>query len=121
MMGPGRMGPGMMQTPPPPATGASGEVIFESQCAQCHVLGAAASGLVGPSLHGLFGRRAGTASGYAYSAAMRDSGVVWDERTLDRFIAAPQSYIPGDNMPYAGIADASARRRLLAYLKAATR
>jgi cytochrome c len=52
---------------------------------------------------------------------MRDSGVVWNDTTLDQYIADPQSYIPGNTMPFPGIADKSGRQRLVAYLKEATR
>ena len=121
MMGQGMMGPGMMQSPASPAPGVSGNVIFRSQCSQCHGLRPGPSSLPGPSLHGIFGRKAGTAPGYSYTAAMRDSGVVWNDRTLDQFIEAPQSYIHGDNMPFPGISDKTARQRLIAYLKAATK
>ena len=72
MMGPGMMGPGMMQSPAPPAPRASDNAIFRSQCSQCHTLRAGSSDLPGPSLHGLFGRKAGTVPGYRYSTAMRD-------------------------------------------------
>jgi cytochrome c len=117
----GMMGPGMMQSPAPPAPGAAGAAIFRSQCSPCHSLQAGSAGLPGPSLHGLFGRKAGTVAGFNYSTAMRDSGVVWNERTLDQYIAAPQTFIPGDIMPFAGLADTAARQRLIAYLKSATR
>ena len=120
MMGQGGMGPGMMQSPAPPAAGAGGAAIFQSQCAPCHSLQAGSSGLPGPNLHSVFGRKAGTTPGFNYSAAMRDSGVVWNERTLDQYIAAPQTFIPGDVMPFPGLADKTARQRLIGYLKAAT-
>jgi len=121
MMGRGTMGPGMMQTPTPPEPGATGNSIFRSQCSQCHTLNAGSSALPGPSLHGLFGRKAGASPSYAYSTPMRKSGIVWNDTTLDQYIAAPQSYIPGTTMPFPGIADKTVRGRLVAYLKDATR
>jgi len=111
----------MMQTPTPPEPGATGNSVFRSQCAQCHTLKAGSSGLPGPSLHGVFGRKAGTVPGYAFSTPMRESGVVWSDSTLDQYITAPQSYIPGNTMPFPGIADKTVRQRLVAYLKEATR
>jgi cytochrome c len=84
------------------------------------VLQAGLAGVSGPNLHGLFGRNAGTVPGFSYSTAMRESGVVWNERTLDLFVASPQTFIPGDIMSSLGLADTAARQRLIAYLKAAT-
>lgn len=120
MMGQG-MGPGMMQRQAPPQPGADGAAIFRGQCGQCHTLVAGPSHMPGPSLNGLFGRKAGTEPGYNYSPAMRKSGVVWNAQTLDQFIEAPQRFIPGNIMPFAGIANASVRQRLIAYLKEATK
>ena len=95
--------------------------VVDTFRAPCHSLQADSSGLPGPNLHAVFGRKAGTTPGFNYSAAMRDSGVVWNERTLDQFIAAPQTFIPSDVMPFPGLADKTARQRLIGYLKAATR
>jgi cytochrome c len=124
MMGPG-MGPGMMGRGAPQggagtagASPSAGAQIFAGQCAMCHSLRADAPPMVGPDLHGLIGRRAGTAPGFAYSAALRESGVAWNDRTLDAFLAAPQSFIPGNRMQFAGIASAAERRALIGYLQA---
>jgi len=123
MMGNGAAGSGMMGRPAPeaPSNGVngSGAVVFQNQCAMCHALRAGASGMYGPDLHDLFGRKAGTAPGFASSAAMRNSGVVWDDRTLDAFLAAPQSFIPGNKMPFDGIPDPARRTALIAFLRAA--
>jgi cytochrome c len=121
MMGQGMMGPGMMRTLTPPEPGATGNSIFRSQCSQCHTFKAGPSGLLGPSLHHLFGRKAGTVLSYSYSKPMRESGVVWNDTTLDQYIAAPQSYIPGTTMPYPGLADKTARQGLVTYLREATK
>lgn len=128
MMGPGGMGPGMMGrammgygAPPPPATSSSGKAIFQSQCALCHTLRAGAPNGAGPNLHGLFGRKSGSMPDYPYSAAMRDAGVVWNEHTLDTFLAAPQAFVADITMPYPGLPDAKLRQRLIAYLKTATK
>jgi cytochrome c len=122
-MMPGMMGRGASQAAPGTAGGSSvfGAQIFAGQCAMCHSLQANAPSGVGPDLHGLFGRRAGTAPGYSYSPAMRRSGIVWNARSLDAFLAAPQSLVPGTRMAFAGIADAAERRALIAYLRAASR
>ena len=93
---------------------ARGEKRFE-ECAPCHALEKDKE-TVGPSLHGVFGRKAGTASDFRYSPALRRSGIAWDDSSIDRYIADPQGFIPGNRMPYAGIADAGARADLIAYL-----
>ncbi len=65
---------------------------------------------------GLLGRKAGSASGYRYSEAMRASGIIWTRQTLDAFLASPTTYVPGNLMGYAGITDAQERTDLIAYL-----
>lgn len=92
-----------------------GEAIY-SRCAACHSLD---YDRAGPRHCGLFGRRAGTVDGFAYSDAMKRSGIVWSESTLDRFIADPLKTIPGTAMGYAGVKDPKERADLIAYLKAA--
>ena len=123
MMGPGMMGLGVTRGPAVSTTGemATGAAIFRSQCAACHTLQAGGGSAIGPNLHGLFGRPAGRLPGYPYSAAMLRSGVVWNEKTLDAFLANPHSFIPGDRMPFPGIPDKQRRQAVIAYLRAATR
>jgi cytochrome c len=94
---------------------ARGAAIYE-RCAACHAL---AYDRTGPRHCGLIGRRAGSVPGFAYSEAMKRSGIVWNARTLDRFLAAPLKAVPGTAMGYAGIADAGERRDLIAYLESA--
>jgi cytochrome c len=100
------------------ATGSTidGKEIYD-RCRACHALEANA---VGPKHCGLFGRKAGSASGFAFSDAMRQSRIVWSETTLDRFLSAPNAMVPGTLMTYAGVPDADERHALIAYLKAAT-
>ena len=95
---------------------AQGRALY-AQCLACHTL---AENSVGPKHCGLFGRRAGTVPGFDYSPAMRNSGIVWNAKTLDRFLADPQKAVPGTAMPFAGIADAAERADLIAYLRDAT-
>lgn len=95
-----------------------GERIY-ARCAGCHAIEA---NRTGPQHCGLFGRRAGTAPGFdTYSKAMRDSKIVWNERSLDTFLAAPTQSMPGTTMGYAGVKDARERADLLAWLRHATR
>ena len=98
---------------------ARGEARFQ-ECAACHRLEAGANE-VGPSLHGIFMRKAGELADFRYSPAMKRSGIVWTAQTLDQYIADPQAMIPANRMPYAGMAGAADRADLIAYLAKATR
>jgi cytochrome c len=98
---------------------AAGKAVF-ARCAICHTLAAGAPSTVGPNLHGLFGRRAGTLPDFDYSAAMINSGVVWNDKTLAKYLRNPQAFIPGDKMGFPGIEDPGQIEDLLAYLKKAT-
>jgi cytochrome c len=93
---------------------AAGEAVY-SRCLGCHAL---EYNRTGPKHCGVFGRRAGSVPGYAYSQAMRKSGLVWDERTLERFLAEPLKTVPGTTMTYAGVPEAKDRADLIAFLKA---
>ena len=74
--------------------------------------------MFGPSLAGVGGRRAGSLPGYAYSQALRDSGLTWNAASLDRWLTSPQRTVPGTRMPFAGIADPTARKAVINYLLA---
>ena len=93
---------------------ARGEKLFV-ECAACHSLDRTGES-VGPSLYGVIGRKAGEGGGFRYSPALKRSGIIWNEPSIDGFIADPQGVVPGNRMPYAGIADAAARADLIAYL-----
>ena len=94
-----------------------GEQIY-ARCMACHAL---ARDRVGPHHCGLFGRLAGSVPGFDYSAAMKHSGIVWNEQSLDRFLAAPTKVVPGSTMTFDSIPDARERADLIAYLKSANR
>jgi cytochrome c len=98
---------------------ARGEARFED-CAACHKLEAGANN-VGPSLHDIFTRKAGTLEDFRYSPAMKRSGIVWTPEALDKFIADPQAMVPANRMPYAGMANPSDRADLIAYLQKMTK
>jgi cytochrome c len=96
-----------------------GEAKFQD-CAACHKLQAAIND-VGPSLNGIFGRNAGELANFRFSPAMKRSGITWTPETLDKFITEPQAMVPGNRMPYAGMASASDRADLIAYLQKAVK
>jgi len=97
----------------------AGKLVF-LQCKGCHSLDPGKNG-IGPSLHGVFGRKAGTEAGYNYSPAMKNSGVSWDDDTLFKYLANPKAFVPGDKMPFPGLPDAQKRSDVIAYLKQATK
>ena len=105
--------------PRPPPDVARGKRLFEERCQSCHGLAQGAAG-IGPDLAGVFGRRAGTGEGFAYSPALADLDVVWSDKTLDYYLASPQGYVPGTAMVMAPITDPLARNDLIGFLKEAT-
>ena len=86
-----------------------------SACAACH--SADGKNGLGPTLKGVYGRKAGSAAGFRYSPAMKKAGTVWDEKSLDNFLADTQKAIPGNVMPFPGVADAKQREEIIGYLK----
>ncbi len=97
---------------------AAGEKVFkEHLCFACHKFEAGKNG-VGPSLHGVFGRKAGEAPGYEYSDALKKSGIAWTPENLDKWIEGPQKLVPGAKMMLAKpVTDAKDRENLIAYLQ----
>jgi cytochrome c len=93
---------------------ARGEARFQD-CAPCHKLESGINN-VGPSLYGILGRKAGAISDFRYSPAIKRSGITWTPESLDEFIADPQNLVPGNRMPYSGMANPSDRADLIAYL-----
>ena len=93
-----------------------GETAFNNACRTCHSVKEGDNRL-GPNLHGIVGRKAGAAEGFAYSPVM-DGSFSWDEAKLDGFIANPEKAVPGNAMkPYAGIDDAATRKAIIDFLK----
>lgn len=93
-----------------------GAAVFK-KCSPCHKIGPGATNLVGPELDGLDGRHSGSAAGYSYSDANKNSGVVWDEATFKEYIKDPRAKIPGTKMVFAGIKNEQDINDLWAYLK----
>ena len=87
-------------------------------CKGCHDLEAGVPHKVGPNLHGMFGRRAGTSEGFRYSEALAQSGIVWTPETLDSFLRQPGATVRGNGMAFAGIANHADRASLIAWMLA---
>lgn len=94
----------------------AGKAVFKAICNLCHdpVEG---KSRVGPSLFNVIGRHAGSLTGFTYSDVLKNSGIVWTEAELDKWIKGPQSVVPGTRMTYSGLKDDQKRRDLIAYLK----
>jgi cytochrome c len=108
---------GVAAAPGLAADAGRGEQLFV-ECASCHTLEKGVHN-VGPSLSGLFQRKAGAFDDYRYSPAMKRSNITWTVEELDKFIADPQMIVPANRMPYAGMTDATDRADLIAYLQKA--
>ena len=95
---------------------AAGEQSFK-KCFPCHSIGEGAKNKVGPELNGLDGRHSGSAPGYSYSDANKNSGIVWSETTFKEYIKDPRAKIPGTKMIFPGIKNEKETGDLWAYLK----
>ena len=95
---------------------AKGKKLF-TKCKACHNADAPKN-KVGPYLVGIVGRKAGTADGYTkYSKAIKDSGIVWDEANLNKWLTNPKGMYPGTKMIYPGLKSADDRANVIEYLK----
>jgi cytochrome c len=95
---------------------AAGEAAFV-QCKACHVIDPGIN-LMGPSLHAVVGRKAGSIDSFHYSPAIRNSGITWSEAKLFEFLESPRRVVPGTAMSYGGMSNPQKRADVIAYLKA---
>lgn len=94
---------------------AAGKLLFQHKCALCHSVDAGVN-KIGPSLHGVVGRKAGSLDGYNYSDAMKNANRTWTDATLDDYLTNPREKIPGVKMIFPGFADPADRQNVIAYL-----
>ena len=94
-----------------------GKQIFV-KCQACHSIEKGVN-KVGPSLHGIVGTKAGDVPGYNFTDAMKNSGLTWDEATLDKYLTSPRKTVPGTRMVFPGLPKEQDRQDVIAYLKQA--
>lgn len=98
---------------------AKGEKVFK-KCATCHNIAAGEGNKVGPNLYGIIGRPAGTAEGFNYSDAMKNSGITWTEDELEKYLADPKAIVPGTKMTFPGLKKEDDIDNVIAYIKQAS-
>ncbi|MDE2134308.1 MAG: cytochrome c family protein [Alphaproteobacteria bacterium] len=92
-----------------------GADVFQ-RCTLCHTINKDEGNKIGPNLFGIVGRKAGTAPGFAYSAALKDSGIIWTDAKLKEWVGGPQKMVPGTSMALVGSLDGQQTDDLIAYL-----
>ena len=95
---------------------ARGKALFEKRCTGCHAL---TQNREGPQLRGVYGRTSGTAPGFAYSAALKKARIVWDEKSLEKWLTDPDAFITGNDMDFL-VAKPQERQDLISYLRQAS-
>jgi cytochrome c len=98
---------------------ANGARVF-AQCRACHLTEAGAGNRVGPNLHGVIGRKAGSVADFAYSDAMKNSGITWTPDQLNQYLTNPAKFVPGNRMSFIGVRDDADRRDVITYLQIET-
>lgn len=99
---------------------ARGERLFNQQCKACHTVEKGGASPVGPNLSGLLGRKAGSEGGFQSSDAMKNSGIVWDDKTLAEYLKDPKGKVPGTKMVFIGLKQDAQQQDMIAFLKKAT-
>jgi cytochrome c len=104
---------------------AAGEAVFKNNCFICHTavaaglqrLGPTLENAQGPTLGGIVGRRSASVADFAYSDAMKQADLIWDDRTLELYLTPGRNLVPGNKMLFVGLENEQDRRNLIAYLK----
>ena len=94
----------------------AGKKVF-TKCAPCHAVGPGAKNKVGPYLNGILDRPAASIEGFAYSDALKKSGLKWDDANLHKWLENPKALVPGTKMVFPGVKDETERDDLIAYIE----
>jgi cytochrome c len=94
-----------------------GAEVFANECAVCHAVSKGVTGMMGPNLAGVIGRKSGALEGFNYSQAMRSQNIDWQAESIEQLITQPQAFVPGTYMPYMGLASAEDRQAVVCYLQ----
>jgi cytochrome c len=94
-----------------------GAELFANECGVCHAVTKGTTGMMGPNLAGVVGRKSGSLEGFNYSQAMRNKNIDWQAENIAQLITQPQAYVPGTYMPYMGMASADDRQAVVCFLK----
>jgi cytochrome c len=94
-----------------------GAQVFANECAVCHSVTKGMTGMMGPNLAGVVGRKSGSLEGFNYSQAMRNKDINWQAENIAQLITQPQAFVPGTYMPYMGLASADDRQAVVCFLK----
>ncbi|WP_419710085.1 c-type cytochrome [Pseudomonas sp. NFX224] len=94
-----------------------GAEVFANECGVCHAVSKGTTGMMGPNLAGVIGRKSGSLEGFNYSQAMRNKNIDWQAENIEQLITQPQAYVPGTYMPYMGMASADDRQAVVCFLK----
>ena len=95
---------------------AAGKKVF-TKCAPCHAIGPGAKNKVGPELNGILDRAAASVEGFAYSDALKKSGLKWDDANLHKWLENPKALVPGTKLVFPGVKDETERDDLIAYIE----
>ncbi|WP_082835949.1 c-type cytochrome [Croceicoccus bisphenolivorans] len=103
--------------PEPVAVAAAQAPATFARCAVCHTVEKGGENKLGPNLWGTYGKAAGVHAGFNYSDALTNSGLTWNDETLDAWLENPRKLVPGNRMSFPGLKDAAKRKEMIDYLK----